>query len=234
MPGLHPQVSAAAGALLEDGHLSQAVFEAFKAVEARVQQLTDRAESGHALMASAFDEKGPLLDIASTTGRNAKDEQTGFRFLFMGAITGVRNPRGHGETPVDSRDEALECLTLASLLMRRLDLAEKKRIDAAIETFERSGSFREAERNMEELILPSASSMEPEQVHRVLGAIVKNRQIRQAIGTRRLSVELFDRTFRAFTNCLTEWNLVCQRLRETEGADSYPDLCRRVESELPF
>lgn len=124
--GMHPEISAVAGALFEDGHLSQAVFEAFKALEARVQNLANVRDSGKSLMSAVFSSNNPILDITTHTGRNTDDEREGFKFLFMGAIVGLRNPRGHGSTVADSAEEALEYLAVASMLMRRLDRAEAK------------------------------------------------------------------------------------------------------------
>ena len=68
--------------------------------------------------------KNSVLDVTTTEGKNAEAEKNGFRFLFMGAMSGIRNPRGHGSRVNDTAEEALELLALASLLMRRLDLAE--------------------------------------------------------------------------------------------------------------
>lgn len=124
--GLHPRVSTAAAALLAGGHPEQAVFEAFRAVEDRVQQLTAGGGSGQGLMSSTFAGQPPLLDVTKTTGRNARDEQEGFKFLFMGASTALRNPRGHGSAVSDTPDETLEYLAVASMLMRRLDLAAER------------------------------------------------------------------------------------------------------------
>ena len=47
----------------------------------------------------------------------------GFKFIFAGAATGIRNPRGHEVDIGDTPDEALDYLALASLLLRRLDAA---------------------------------------------------------------------------------------------------------------
>jgi len=124
--GFHPAVSAAAAALLADGHPEQAVFQAFRAVEDRVQQLTGKPESGQGLMSSTFSGHPPALDIRKATDRSGQDEQDGFKFLFMGATTGLRNPRAHGTAMQDSHDETLEYLAFASMLMRRLDLAANR------------------------------------------------------------------------------------------------------------
>jgi uncharacterized protein (TIGR02391 family) len=126
LPGLHSTISAAAGALHRDGHYRQAVFDAFQAVEHRVQSLTGRSESGRELMGKVFGGSAPQLDITRAMGRNAEDERGGFAQLFMGAMLGIRNPRGHGSAVQDSPEEAMEYLALASLLMRRLDIAEKR------------------------------------------------------------------------------------------------------------
>jgi uncharacterized protein (TIGR02391 family) len=76
-------------------------------------------------MAKAFgdekDEDPPIrlaVDLSTESGRNV---QSGFRFIFMGAVRGIRNPDAHELfRPVDEQ-EGLEHLGLASMLMRRLD-----------------------------------------------------------------------------------------------------------------
>jgi uncharacterized protein Ymh len=61
---LHPRVRAAAEPLYRDGHRSAAVFEAYKAIEQRVRELTGRNESARALIAKAFDQDAPLQPLA--------------------------------------------------------------------------------------------------------------------------------------------------------------------------
>jgi len=124
--GMHPGISTAAAALFADGYYSQAVFEAFKAVEARVKSLSPIDQSGKKLMSQTFGASEAKLDVATTTGQSAIDEREGFNHLFMGAIQGLRDPRGHGHPLNDTAEEAIEYLALASLLMRRLDVAERR------------------------------------------------------------------------------------------------------------
>lgn len=126
LPGLHAAISEASGTLYRDGHYRQAVFDALQAVEHRVQTLTGRSESGRDLMGKVFGGTAPQLDVTRASGRNAEDERGGFAQLFMGAMLGIRNPRGHGSAVQDSAEEAMEYLAFASLLMRRLDLAEER------------------------------------------------------------------------------------------------------------
>ena len=63
---------------------------------------------GSALMAQAFADAHPriiLSDLSTETGKNI---QAGFRFLFMGAVQGIRNPDAHEQfKPIDD-EEALE------------------------------------------------------------------------------------------------------------------------------
>jgi uncharacterized protein (TIGR02391 family) len=120
LPGMHPTISKVAGTLFADRHFDKAVLAAFQAVEHEVQQRTQLSESGVFLMHKAFNGTPPLIDVTRHTGRNAQDEQEGFRFLFAGAMQALRNPRAHGSAVPDSEEEALEYLALASALMRRL------------------------------------------------------------------------------------------------------------------
>jgi uncharacterized protein (TIGR02391 family) len=123
---LHPRVRAAADPLYRDGHRSAAVFEAYKTVERRVRELTGRSESARALMAKTFDQDAPLLPLNDGVSVSDRDEQEGFKLLFMGAMQGVRNPKAHDLFDQLAEERALDYLAFASLLMRRLDDAEER------------------------------------------------------------------------------------------------------------
>lgn len=120
---LHSDIREAAGRFLESGHPEVAIFEAFKAINQRVRSMTGLDLDGSKLMAEAFADSDPpilLADLSSQTGRNI---QAGFRFMFMGAVRGIRNPDAHELfNPLDA-EEAFETLAFASMLMRRLDEA---------------------------------------------------------------------------------------------------------------
>jgi uncharacterized protein (TIGR02391 family) len=128
IPNLHLSISDVSGAHFANGHYNEAVFAAFKAVEHRVQTLTGSTHSGKTLMANIFNEKSATLDVAhdNTNDRLKADEAEGFKFLFMGATQALRNPRAHGAHPQTDKQEAMEMLATASLLMRALDRAEKR------------------------------------------------------------------------------------------------------------
>lgn len=122
---LHPDVKRVSGRLLANGHASQAIFEAFKAVNVRVKRMSSLADDGKSLMAKAFSEKDPVLRINEGKDRSDSDEQEGFKLIFMGAMQGIRNPKSHEVLDDVSLERAAEYLSLASLLMRRLDEARR-------------------------------------------------------------------------------------------------------------
>lgn len=87
--------------------------------------MTGLDDDGSSLMNRVFSEHNPLLilgDLSIETGRSV---QSGFRFLFVGAVRGIRNPDAHEQfQPLDT-EEGLEQLAFASMLMRRLDAARR-------------------------------------------------------------------------------------------------------------
>ncbi len=113
-----------------------AIFEAFKAVNNRVKEMTRLSAGGSDLMGRAFgDDRDPrprirLADLTTESGRNV---QSGFRFIFMGAVRGIRNPDAHELFKPVSEEEAFEELSLASMLMRRLDEATVLSADEALQ-----------------------------------------------------------------------------------------------------
>ena len=128
-PALHPAMSVAL-ALVEDGRMSDAVLEALRLVEERVRSLTASDDSGLTLMESVFGGRPPQLDITTATGQAAEDEREGFRLLFIGAMRGLGSLHGAGGAVPATLDETLEYLAVASMLMRRLDRAESRAMDA--------------------------------------------------------------------------------------------------------
>lgn len=122
---LHPKVVTAASALFADRQYDSAVTEAMKSVEVRVRDLTGLQLSGAPLMQEAFKPKDFRLDVAVESGRSGDDEREGYFYLFRGSMIGIRNPKAHELSRGEDPDEALEVLALASILHRRLDVAEE-------------------------------------------------------------------------------------------------------------
>jgi uncharacterized protein (TIGR02391 family) len=121
----HESIHLACLKLFDDGHFQECVFKAFKQVEIQVKRKSGVASGqGFDLMMSVFNEKNPKLRFNALVTESEKNEQLGFRHMFAGVFSGVRNPRGHDDVP-DTLDQCLEHLSLASYLMRQLDRAEK-------------------------------------------------------------------------------------------------------------
>jgi uncharacterized protein (TIGR02391 family) len=72
-------------------------------------------------MMDALNEDSPKVQLNGLATESEIDEQKGYKFIFAGAATGIRNPRGHEIDIGDTPDNALDYLALASLLIRRLD-----------------------------------------------------------------------------------------------------------------
>lgn len=118
--GLHPRVSGVAGALYADSHFAQAVFEAHKAVEVRIRDITGLDESGTRLIGSAFGGEAPPHRLSRRAGKLGRDEHEGRRLMLMGAAQAVRNLGAH-ELEGLAAASAIELLGLASQFMRWLD-----------------------------------------------------------------------------------------------------------------
>lgn len=82
-------------------------------------------ETGVKLMMKAFGEQSPLIRLTDMASTSEKDAQEGYKFIFYGSVMAIRNPRGHEYGIRESPTECLDHLSLASLLLRRLEGAKK-------------------------------------------------------------------------------------------------------------
>lgn len=116
--------------LLQENYF-HAVFEAVKSIAAKVRQLSGLTGDGSSLVQQAFGLAGgpPLLAINSLATETDKGEQRGFANLLIGLFGAIRNPLAHNpriEWSMSEQD-ALDVLTLASLIHRKLDAARRSR-----------------------------------------------------------------------------------------------------------
>jgi len=107
-----------------------AVFEAMKSIAAKVRVLSGLTSDGAELVQQAFGMpagKAPLIAINSLTTETDRGEQRGFANLLMGVFGTIRNPAAHNpkiEWDMSEQD-ALDILTTASLIHRKLDKAHR-------------------------------------------------------------------------------------------------------------
>ena len=117
----HPRVIEASESLFKTGNYASAIFEAFKAVHNYVQDKTGLTLDGANLMEKVFNENKPILQLNELLTPSDKNEQKGFKHIFMGSQIGIRNPKAHENVKQEDPTRTLEYLSIASLLMRRID-----------------------------------------------------------------------------------------------------------------
>jgi uncharacterized protein (TIGR02391 family) len=122
---IHSKIHTISKKLFDDGYYALATFEAFKLVDKEVSSLAKLSGSGVKLMMKAFSEQSPLIQLTDLSTASKKDEQEGYKFLFSGSIMAIRNPRGHEYGVADSPTECLDHLSLASMLLRRLERSKQ-------------------------------------------------------------------------------------------------------------
>lgn len=118
---IHPEISRVSIKLFDDGYYSQATFEAFKYIDKQVSKISGIKKSGVNLMMQTFNEKSPSIKLTALSDVSEEDEQKGYSFLFSGAALAIRNPRGHEVGYHETLEQCLDHLSLASMLVRKLD-----------------------------------------------------------------------------------------------------------------
>jgi uncharacterized protein (TIGR02391 family) len=113
--------------LLRDNYF-HAVLEAIKGITSRIRTLSGLTGAGVELVQQAFAlNGGPVLAINALATDTDKGEQQGFANLLMGLFGTIRNPLAR-DPKVEwdmSEQDALDILTMASLIHRKLDGARR-------------------------------------------------------------------------------------------------------------
>lgn len=122
---IHPTFPSSVKTLFDDGHFSQSTFEAYKYLDKKIQKLSKERDTGFKLMMKVLASESPIIRLTNLSTSSEVDEQKGFQFIFAGSMLAIRNPRGH-ENLIDTPDKCLDHLSLASLMLRRLEDAGYK------------------------------------------------------------------------------------------------------------
>ena len=129
---VHPDVLRYCKEELVVDNYFHAVFEATKSVAEKVRSKTGLTTDGAALVDEAFSFKSvPHLALNTLQTESEKSEQKGFMNLLKGLFGTFRNTTAHAPKIIWSIEEedALDILSLVSLVHRRLDKAiEAKKI----------------------------------------------------------------------------------------------------------
>jgi uncharacterized protein (TIGR02391 family) len=121
---VHPDVLRFCRAELLQQNYFHAVLEACKSVADKVRTLTGQQGDGSQLVdATCTLKSGPRIVFNSLGTDWERSEQTGLATLMKGLFSTFRNPTAHAPRVVwaTSRADALDMLTLTSMLHRRLD-----------------------------------------------------------------------------------------------------------------
>ena len=118
---IHPDLPHKVRRLFDDGYFAESTFEAFKWLDKEVRRISGSHKYGHAMMMEVLNENTGAIALTPRSHQSEIDEQMGYKFIFAGSQSAIRNPRGHDTDVEESLDQCLDHLALASLLVRRLD-----------------------------------------------------------------------------------------------------------------
>jgi uncharacterized protein (TIGR02391 family) len=128
---VHPDVLAFCRAELVQQNYFHAVLEASKSVADKLRNMTGAttgsASDGTRLVdTTCFPAASPQVRFNALATEWERSEQTGIATLMKGLFSAFRNPAAHAPELAwaTSRSDALDMLTLASMLHRRLDKAD--------------------------------------------------------------------------------------------------------------
>ena len=125
---VHEDVLKFCKAELLDENYFYVVFEAMKSIASKIRSLSGLGSDGAELVQDAFalgKTKTPILAINNLVTETDEGEQRGFVNLLIGLFGTIRNPLAHNpKVEWDmSEQDALDILTTASLIHRKLDQA---------------------------------------------------------------------------------------------------------------
>ncbi len=124
---VHPDVLAFCRAELLQQNYFHAVLEATKSVADKIRARTGLSGDGAAIVDTAFGlgRGAPMLAFNDLSTEWERSEHTGLATLCKGLFSTFRNPTAHAPKVrwAVKREEALDLLTLASMLHRRIDSA---------------------------------------------------------------------------------------------------------------
>lgn len=121
---VHPRIAALARPRYEAGFFGDAVESSYKevndAMKRLVKEIDGRELDGAGLMTTALSPQNPIIRLSRMSDETERGIQQGYMQIFAGAMTGIRNPKAHGNLNPEG-SKALHLIALASLLMHKID-----------------------------------------------------------------------------------------------------------------
>lgn len=131
---IHPLILQSSQKLYSEGNYAEAAVNAFIEINDRVKKLyqikrpndTEIPDNVDA-MNKVFSEKNAIIEICDRTTETGRNIHNGTRFMLVGAISALRNPKSHSndDRATVTKEEAMRRLMFASLLMYKIDDAVK-------------------------------------------------------------------------------------------------------------
>jgi uncharacterized protein (TIGR02391 family) len=117
---LHPWIMEHAFQQYRNGHLHDAVLDAFISIGDLLRKRSGVSLDGCALATAALSLKDPKLILSELETESGRNDQVGFMQIIQGAFTGIRNPNAHSIHHDLTEQQAGQYLVLASLLAQRI------------------------------------------------------------------------------------------------------------------
>ena len=129
---IHQELARVVGHRLDRASYGDTMLAAIIGLRDYVRQLSGLSRDGRGLMERAFEQTGAHLCLNSLTDSNAKgsqqNEQRGFKEIYCGIMTGLRNPLTHegsdsifSQTRYPDKRTLLKYLSFLSILFERAD-----------------------------------------------------------------------------------------------------------------
>lgn len=126
---LHPEIKKVSENLFLNKNYSESIECAFKEINSRLKKLYKKykfvEKDGTDLMHAVFNYKDVnirLLTFENLDTESGKNVQEGYMHIFAGAMQAIRNPKAH-ENLISNKENAIDRLILANLLMKKIDEA---------------------------------------------------------------------------------------------------------------
>lgn len=118
---IHNDIRDIAKPRFDSHHYADSVEAAFKhlndVIKMSYKGKTNNELDGRDLMAQAFSDNANAFKLVDTTTQSGKNIQEGYKFILMGSMAGIRNPKAHANLVI-TQEDAIEKIFLASHLLK--------------------------------------------------------------------------------------------------------------------
>lgn len=123
---IHPHIISVSKNQYIDGYYAEAAENAFKEINSRVKKIyhildySSAIPDGRDVMNKVFTPKNPMLELCDRSTDSGQNIQLGFKEMFSGSMSALRNPKAHENIQLTA-DDAMRQIIFASMLMYKID-----------------------------------------------------------------------------------------------------------------